>query len=593
MRDMPMTLKRDAFKTSLDVIFQLYLCFAVFFILTGGAFISPKKAPGLGTFLILTGFLFGYLRRRRDPSGFWLLMPFRCFRFVEALPPRLFVFGITALFFLMQFSYQLFMHFAFETSLWDLGIWQQVIWNTAFGDTFISSVRGGIHFFSERVKPMLILIAPFYRIYDSPATLFFISSLLSSAALSAAYGIGAKVTASHRWGLGLALSLFFYQPFRYSVSFLFHTQTLADPLILLAFLSLLHDRRPLFYGFILLALLCKESILIDGLGLALFLIFQKRRDGILLLAIDLALIALLVFVIEPKFHYPFAFVNKWNFFSHLLHPSWEGYARLLSPNPLVFLLKILGPLAFFPLLAPGWGLLLGPSLMFRLLNGWEGFRLITAHYNSGLNALLVIAAAYGCRRIREWPRRESLALAALMVCTLSLSSIPQLFRLQKLVEKASSLDHQHALKILENIPKKYSVASCTSLAAHVSRRRYYFAFFEVYPGTPYESRVDSVDLVIWDKAAGEGREHDKIQYYQTLGYKAVFETPFIAIYANPGLYDKPDALSLVEGWRRVVASQPKAFPWTKIARGVFFPLYALFFLGCAAGIRRSFLDRPH
>jgi hypothetical protein len=75
-------------------------------------------------------------------------------------------------------------HASFNSSGFDLGIYDQVVWNTLHGRPFFYTTTGQplLHL-SNHASPILLLVAPFYLLYSGPEMLLFLQT--------AAIGLGA------------------------------------------------------------------------------------------------------------------------------------------------------------------------------------------------------------------------------------------------------------------------------------------------------------------------------------------------------------------------------------------------------------------
>jgi uncharacterized membrane protein len=65
----------------------------------------------------------------------------------------------------------LFRHWRFESSAFDLGIFDQVVWRLSRFETPASSIRGLSNIFGDHFHPIIALFAPLYWIAPAPETL--------------------------------------------------------------------------------------------------------------------------------------------------------------------------------------------------------------------------------------------------------------------------------------------------------------------------------------------------------------------------------------------------------------------------------------
>src|SRR4030067_186536 len=96
-------------------------------------------------------------------------------------------------------------HELFLTFGWDLGFYDQIAWNLSRlrfpFSTFISAPAFGVRF-----SPILLLFAPFYRLFPDARILLVGQALLATLAAYPLYLLGKRVTRSSYVGIAAALS---------------------------------------------------------------------------------------------------------------------------------------------------------------------------------------------------------------------------------------------------------------------------------------------------------------------------------------------------------------------------------------------------
>ena len=539
-----------------NIIPQFFLIFCLFFAFTGGAFlISWEQLKHFRDFhwilsivFVVVGGTLSYYQYIKNKNTFFSLEPVRSIKRFFEMPPVISVGILTAFYFTTQLTYQIVMHAGLETALWDFGFYDQIIWNTSHGNFLITSVRGGLHVFAEHFKPIFVLLAPVYWVGNSTVLLLTIFTLINSSTVALTYLIAKTVTRSHAASLILTLCVFFYGPLRNTINFLVHTQALADPFILFGFFFVLRRQTGRALLFFCLALTCKENIAMDVLGVGLFLLSKKEKTGWVITFLALLFLVLFVFMIEPGFRYPYHFVKKWDFYSHFVNPTPELWKRVLAPNPLYFLLLVFGPFFFLSFKCKGWFWLLGPSLALRLLSAMPGFRLTTAHYTGGLNALVITSVVYGLASFINTSAREeksnffdrikffknqNIILVLLIFSAFLFSGKPELFTIDKYLWEASKPDYQRIVRILESVPARYSVLTNERPSAHLSHRSNLYVFFSMFPHAPLEEAAKHPDLIIEDTERIQDPERKALAEFVKGGYRLIFEYSFIKIYASP------------------------------------------------------------
>ncbi len=558
-----------------DLFIQVYVTVCAWVVLSGGAFFVSRGYlksfrdghRALLLSLLLSCIVLSLYRYRMDKQTFFHLELFRSIKVFFELPAAISISVLCILYFSIQFFSLMSMHAGFETALYDLGLYDQIIWNTAHGHFLITSIRGGLHIFSERFKPMLALLAPIYLIGNDTSLLFIVSSLISSTCIVSVYLITKALTRSHQTALVMAICIFFYSPLRNSVNFLFHTQTFADPFLLFGFYFALRKMTKSMIACLLLALMCKESVFFDVLGIGLFFVSRRERIGWPAMILALVYLFSFVMIVEPLFRYPFVTVNKWAFYNHLFKLDPAGWKEILTPNPIGFIILVLGPFLFLSFKCKGWYWLLGPSFAFRLLSRWSNFRTITFHYTSGLNALVFISAVYGIAAffsVTHGEKRDKWRLGfldfigirnafylLLITSAFIFAGDPQLLRIENHLRLASMAKHQKVIRVLNEIPPEYSILTNERPSAHLTHRPNLYVFQSMFTHAPQEEIAKRPDLVIVDEERINAQEREIVRQLVAQGYTVIFEIEFLKIYEQqpPDLHPVP--LTLLNRWRDI------------------------------------------
>lgn len=577
----------------LKAFLQLAACLLLFYAITGGALLHSREQhvflSGHAAFyetlrisaVVLLFFLWTAASFFKLGPG--SLEPLRSIKYFSANHPGKSVLFLTFLFFTGHFSSLCLMHQGMGTALWDTGYYDDVIWNSAKGLPLISSARGGISILGDHFKPLLLLLAPVYWFQSSMVPVFFIFSAASAACIPLTYLLGKEITGSKQASLAFVACVFFYQPLRNAVDFPLHTVTLADPLLLLAFYCFLKDKVLCGLFACLLVLGCKENMVMEVLGVGLYFIFSKKKSGWATAGLAVGVFVFAAAVINPAFKWAYEPIKKWDFYEHFIHWTPELWARLLQPNPLVFIFLIFAPFLFLPVFAKNIFWLLSPTLAMRLLNSLAGFRMITGHYTSGLTSLTAIGAILGYSRAQNFKYGRFL-LPGLIFSSLIFMGQPSLFKIEGYLWEASSAKNQHFSKILETIPESYSVKAPETFFAHVTHRAHKFTYSSIIAGSPLESISENPDLFIVDELRSGPEQKKAEQIYSGKNYKLGFDAGELKIYTRKDFEIPRD---VILQWQNILQSPAVAYRKTavKIYKILFF---AGLFLLVAFLIRREY-----
>ncbi|TMC59607.1 MAG: DUF2079 domain-containing protein, partial [Chloroflexi bacterium] len=138
---------------------------------------------------------------------------------------------------------------AHHTSVFDLGVYDQVIWNTAHGRllTYSAEPEFGSNFLATHLQPILILLAPLYWFWDDVRVLFVAQTLALALGAIPVFALTLRRTHSHFAAMVLSASYLLLPALEAANLFDFHPETFAPALCLTIFL-LLDILRPYEHG---------------------------------------------------------------------------------------------------------------------------------------------------------------------------------------------------------------------------------------------------------------------------------------------------------------------------------------------------------
>ncbi|MEZ4767156.1 MAG: DUF2079 domain-containing protein [Caldilineales bacterium] len=325
--------------------------------------------------------------------------------------------GMTVLTVVVLAAYSITRHNHFNSKAYDLGLHAQVWWNTSHGRLFAGSVEVD-NYLGDHVSPVIILLAPLYRVFPDPRTLLVVQAVaLALGALPLAVLARRRISATpYLFSLVLALIFLTYPALGFVNRFEFHEEVLVVPLLLAAFLALDMRRSGWMSLALLLALLCKEDVGLTVAAFGLFAWWRARaasgngvrtrigRIGLLWAAIGLAwsLIALLV-VIPAVRAGPSDTLTRYSWLlagpaDILGNPARIVQHLLADPRRLWMLVKFLLPVGFTSLLSPAILVSL-PAILVNWLAGNLYQSSIYFHYAAATIPVVFAAAVYGVERL--------------------------------------------------------------------------------------------------------------------------------------------------------------------------------------------------
>jgi uncharacterized membrane protein len=293
------------------------------------------------------------------------------------------------------------------TRSWDVAIFEQAIRGYAHLGAPIVDVKGpGYNLLGDHFSPLLVVFAPFYRLFPGPSTLMIGQALLIglSVAVIARAAMRHLGTAA---GIAVALAYGLSWGIQSGVNFDFHEVSLAMPLLALAgeaYLDRRWGRVALWSG---LLLLVKEDMAptVAALGVAL-LIIGVRRWGAALVAGATAAFLLTVFVLIPALN-PTGTYDYWSKFGGEDGAGSLGERLLSLPAQLVTpatkvetILLTLAITGMIALWSP-FVLLAVPTLAWRFLGDNPYYWGTDWHYSLTLMPILFVALVDGVVRARR------------------------------------------------------------------------------------------------------------------------------------------------------------------------------------------------
>jgi uncharacterized membrane protein len=301
----------------------------------------------------------------------------------------------------------LFRLFTLSPMSWDLGIYTEYVKQYADLHAPIVDVRGaGFDLLGDHFQPIVALIAPFFRVFPSPATLLVAQALLTAVSVFPVVQAGFALLGPGRGsGRAVGLAYGFSWGLQQMIDFDFHEIAFAVPLLAFSLSAFVRGRWRSCVLWALPLVFVKEDqgFTVAALGLLMLASGWRARDasrargGLLLVAWGLAWSLLAIAVIIPHFnpqhHYyywkdggvaggpggPFSLPG-------LLAQPFQGWAEKLQTSVLLLL-----PTAFIALGSPV-ALVTLPSIALRFFSTNNSYWGTMWHYNATVMPILFLAA---------------------------------------------------------------------------------------------------------------------------------------------------------------------------------------------------------
>jgi uncharacterized membrane protein len=333
-------------------------------------------------------------------------------------------------------------HDSFDSSGFDLGIYDQVVWNTLHGRPFFYTTTGQplLHL-SNHASPILLLVAPFYLIHSGPETLLFLQT--------AAIGLGglplfwlareklgnknpqiSQIKEENKSGrfvsvvnfqsgdlaaLSLLLAYLLFPTLQIVNLWDFHPPALAVGFFMAAFYCLVKQKWGWFLGWSFLAMLCKEQLPLQVafLGAAAIVMQRQWRVGLTTIVVALVYFFIIMYWVIPvnSVTGDHLFIG---FYAELGDTPGEIMLTALTRPDLVlkilwqptrweYLVNILTPFAYLPLIGLPILLIGAPSFAINLLSANTAMHDASrAQYGADVAPWLAWAALYGLIYLRRF-----------------------------------------------------------------------------------------------------------------------------------------------------------------------------------------------
>jgi len=304
----------------------------------------------------------------------------------------------------------------------DLGIINQVFYNSSLGNFFAASIQPPTYL-GDHFSPIIFIFLPLYRLCSAPPLLLILQTVTLAACAWPIYLIAKKVLGKS-WAV-IVVAAWLLNPFVQNIN-LFEFSFLPFAVFFIFWIFYFYQQKKFraFLLFCFLAMLVREDVALVILGFGLLAMLDKKNWRWWLLPI-LGGITYFIFAVKfsgalsPSGNYKFLLYYAWlgNSIPEILknaalHP-WLILFKLFSLGSWVVAFSLLLPTVFLPLFKPKY-LIISALIYLQLATGttWQGLAIIL--YTQYVNLLLpgiIIAAIYGAKELENFkPKLEPIKL---------------------------------------------------------------------------------------------------------------------------------------------------------------------------------------
>ncbi len=383
----------------------------------------------------------------------------------------------------------------FKSSGVDAAIFNQVLWKMSRFSAPESTIRG-VNIFGDHFAPFLLALAPFYRIFGGIHFLFIFQSIVIALGAIPLYLLSVDLSKNRIVSLCVSISYLSYPALQHMNLFDFHPEACAVTFLIFAFYAAFKRRFGWFYALCFVSVICKEdmALTVFFLGIVVYLLYDKRAGKMVSLSSIGYFLAAVFFVIPAFGREGFQYSGRLSAFGRspfeaaknmILRPLYTLNFIATRQN-LKYLLDILSPVAFMPLLAPLYLLPALPALFINLISDFPGQHTIYYQYTAGIIPFVFIGLVLAVARIISWfegarkKRALTAALAGFMLLFSLAGSVylgPGPLAFDWSFSKYRSDPQVETLKkAVRLIPKNASVSAQIYVLPHLSSREKVYMF---------------------------------------------------------------------------------------------------------------------
>ena len=330
-------------------------------------------------------------------------------------------------------------HHGFHMRLIDLGIYDNVFFQSSHGRPLgCSFLRGGTHA-TAHFDPILVILSPLYRLWPRAEFLLTLQAVWCGAGVIAAYLIGRHQLNSRVWGLVWAVVYAVHPALHGANLYEFHSLTLLFTPLLFALYFLLSGKLRLYFVMLAVLLIVREDVSLVLCFVGLYALISGepgyKRAGWITILVSLVylVVAKTVFMSAPGllnqgpgaygYHYYYKDMipnglAEIDFFTTLLTNPAFVVALVAQEAKIHYLLVIFAPLLFLPAWAGRARVMLLYGFIFILLASRTAVYSTHFQYSAVLLPVAIALAPLGLRLLREARPKDTGLTTVIMGCVL-------------------------------------------------------------------------------------------------------------------------------------------------------------------------------
>jgi len=481
-------------------IYCLFL-FILLLILSGGLFLGrPHEISQINLFVLFLWILIAiyFLVNKFSAKSFPMedLLPFRATDFLiktfeDSKPERLWKLGLilSSVFAITFIICSIFKYYSFNAYMWDLGLFDNLLWNTSIGNFYkVSTVfKPYQNVLGDHIHPIILLFLPFYKIYPSPVWFLFFQPIIVAIGALGVFRLANAVLKDQSLSFLFFLSFLMYLPLRKGILFDFHESSFFPCIYIWMFVYYFERKYNKALIFFILSFAIKETAALYNSVLLLSLVlFSTESKNHKISPAILAGISFAVFLFEIQILIPhFRGGTEYEYFQKYesIGRTPFGMVQFLFTDPafflshmfqrdkFVFTLKVLAPLAFLSVFSLRACMIVAAPLLLLILpdDPKKYDPQFTFHYGLDLAPFVFLSAILGLKNLQaRFPMfKKRFIFFLILWLSLALYDKSEIWRIRTFFP--SKEDYQ-LHQFLRNIPKERTIRSITNCVPHFSER---------------------------------------------------------------------------------------------------------------------------
>ncbi len=364
----------------------------------------------------------------------------------------------------------------FEAFYMDHGFFDSALWQVAHGNApLVDLTRPSlVNQLGDHFSPVMYLLSPIYFFTSKYEILLITENLFVTASAFMLFLIAKEKIKNKLMIFALLFAFCFYIGTQNAIIANYHNDLFAMLLLSLALFSLIKKRIAFFFTFLFLTMGLKENFAAIGVGLGIYLFFEKRLLwGVLLLLFSFLYYFTLIKFVMPAiagYTYPYSAV------SHTLETT---ITQLYSP-PIKIEMTVVSFFTFglLPLSATTFLPTILQDLFTRfVLNSGAARWDLGLHYNAILSVLLAFGAILGVERLSKYKWYQKVIWLHGLIIIAVVIVLHRFFYHGPLALVYNSAFYEHTQtmqferKFLDSLPPSNFVMTQNSLGAHLTHRQ--------------------------------------------------------------------------------------------------------------------------